>query len=210
MVLVKGDWDLVEGPSGSAPSNTALSESAAALEARAEEIGRDLARDPALRRRAGFGADETEDETEDETAALRRQCEAMQREIDELKAARARERETADREAFADYAPPPQPNPPRDAALAFSPTLDPPLVSAYATHTGSEPDFTNFAYTKPMGAERPAFVETLDYVFLSPGHWKVTGVKDLKPKAGLDLARPYPTADEPSDHVLLAADLEVA
>ena len=113
-------------------------------------------------------------------------------------------------EAFADYAPPPQPNPPRDAALAFSPTLDPPLVSAYATHTGSEPDFTNFAYTKPMGAERPAFVETLDYVFLSPGHWKVTGVKDLKPKAGLDLARPYPTADEPSDHVLLAADLEVA
>ena len=111
MVLVKGDWDLVEGPSGSAPSNTALSESAAALEARAEEIGRDLARDPALRRRAGLGADETEDETEgeteDETAALRRQCEAMQREIDELKAARARERETADREAFEDYAVPP-------------------------------------------------------------------------------------------------------
>ena len=111
MVLVKGDWDLVEGPSGSAPSNTALSECAAALEARAEEIGRDLARDPALRRRAGLGADEAEDETEGETegetAALRRQCEAMQREIDELKAARARERETADREAFEDYAVPP-------------------------------------------------------------------------------------------------------
>ena len=118
MVLVKGDWDLVEGPSGSAPepSNTALSESAAALEARAEEIGRDLARDPALRRRAGLGADETEDETEDETAALRRQCEAMQREIDELKAARARERETADREAFADYAVPPLRDPEVDEA----------------------------------------------------------------------------------------------
>ena len=112
MVLVKGDWDLVEGPSGSAPSNTALSESAAALEARAEEIGRDLARDPALRRRAGLGADETEDET----AALRRQCEAMQREIDELKAARARERETADREAFADYAVPPLRDPEVDEA----------------------------------------------------------------------------------------------
>ncbi|KAH8070737.1 hypothetical protein JL720_11744 [Aureococcus anophagefferens] len=43
--------------------------------------------------------------------------------------------------------------------------------------TGAEPDFTNFAYTKPMGGERDAFVETLDYIFCSAGQWKVAGVK---------------------------------
>ena len=94
-------------------------------------------------------------------------------------------------------------------AQAFAPVLEPPLTSAYAAATGAEPDFTNFAYTKPMGGERDAFVETLDYIFCSAGQWKVAGVKELRSKQGLDTSKPYPTADEPSDHVMLAADLEL-
>ena len=110
-------------------------------------------------------------------------------------------------EAFAAYAPPPQAD--VAPAQAFAPVLEPPLTSAYAAATGAEPDFTNFAYTKPMGGERDAFVETLDYIFCSAGQWKVAGVKELRSKQGLDTSKPYPTADEPSDHVMLAADLEL-
>ncbi|KAK7250403.1 hypothetical protein SO694_00007688 [Aureococcus anophagefferens] len=110
-------------------------------------------------------------------------------------------------EAFAAYAPPPQAD--VAPARAFAPVLEPPLTSAYAAATGAEPDFTNFAYTKPMGGERDAFVETLDYIFCSAGQWKVAGVKELRSKHGLDTSKPYPTADEPSDHVMLAADLEL-
>ena len=43
----------------------------------------------------------------------------------------------------------------------FSSTVEPPLKSAYVLANGKEPDFTNFAYTKPMGADMDAFVETL-------------------------------------------------
>ncbi|KAH8046437.1 hypothetical protein JL720_16386 [Aureococcus anophagefferens] len=109
-------------------------------------------------------------------------------------------------EAFAAYAPPPQAD--VAPARAFAPVLEPPLTPAYAA-AGAEPDFTNFAYTKPMGGERDAFVETLDYIFCSAGQWKVAGVKELRSKHGLDTSKPYPTADEPSDHVMLAADLEL-
>ena len=42
--------------------------------------------------------------------------------------------------------------------------VDPPLKSAYVVATGKEPDFTDFAYTKPMGSDMDAFVETLNYV----------------------------------------------
>ena len=110
---------------------------------------------------------------------------------------------------FADWAPTPQPRPPADAARAFAPTLDAPLVSAYAAANGAEPDFTNFAYTRAMGDERDAFVECLDYVFCSPGQWAVRGVKPLPSKATMDITKPFPTKAEPSDHVLIAADLEI-
>ena len=61
---------------------------------------------------------------------------------------------------------------------------------------GKEPDFTNFAYTKPMGADMDAFVETLDYVFLGPG-WAVTGV--LPTVAASALMVKNPTSTQPSD-----------
>jgi len=106
--------------------------------------------------------------------------------------------------AFADRDPGPQPRAP--AGGAFEATLEPPLVSAYAA-AGGEPAFTNFAYTKPMGAERDAFVETLDYIFCSPGDWAVAGVRPTPALEGLDRGKPLPTAAEPSDHVMISADL---
>ena len=53
------------------------------------------------------------------------------------------------------------------------------------------------------------FVATLDYVFCSPGDWAVTGVKPTKAFADVDSTKPYPTADQPSDHCMIAADLEM-
>ncbi|KAJ8599913.1 hypothetical protein CTAYLR_002850 [Chrysophaeum taylorii] len=85
----------------------------------------------------------------------------------------------------------------------FEPTIQEPLVSAYKACLGAEPDFTNFAFTK---YNKDCFIETLDYIFCSP-HWHVQDVKRLKSKAHVDLDKPYPDQHEPSDHVLLAADL---
>ena len=73
-------------------------------------------------------------------------------------------------------------------------------------HAGKEPDFTNFAYTKPMGDNMDAFVETLDYVFLGPG-WAVNSVLDTVPASAIDRSKPYPTSTQPSDHCMIAADL---
>ena len=58
-----------------------------------------------------------------------------------------------------------------------------------------------------MGAERDAFVETLDYIFCSPGDWAVAGVRPTPALEGLDRGKPLPTAAEPSDHVMISADL---
>lgn len=75
------------------------------------------------------------------------------------------------------------------------------MRSAYALHNGEEPEFTNFAHTKD---NESAFTETLDYIFLSEG-WKVTNVRNL-PRVE-DANGPYPNASEPSDHVVIAANL---
>ena len=77
------------------------------------------------------------------------------------------------------------------------------MRSAYAV-AGEEPDFTNFARIK----EEDPFIDTLDYIFLSE-EWKVKGVKELCHRT--DSGGPFPNLDrgEPSDHVLIAADLEL-
>ena len=93
-------------------------------------------------------------------------------------------------------------------AMNFASKVEPPLKSAYVLANGKEPDFTNFAYTKPMGADMDAFVETLDYVFLGPG-WAVTGVLPTVAASAIDRSKPYPTADQPSDHCMIAADLQM-
>ena len=77
-----------------------------------------------------------------------------------------------------------------------------PLSSAYASALGSEPKFTNWSKVK----EEAPFVETLDYIFYSNNDWEVKGVTDLKLES---LQGPFPIADEPSDHLLLSAELSM-
>jgi len=76
------------------------------------------------------------------------------------------------------------------------------MRSAYALSEGGEPDFTNYARVK----ENEPFIDVLDYIFLSE-QWKVTGVKALPHRS--DAGGPFPNLDrkEPSDHILIAADL---
>ncbi len=80
------------------------------------------------------------------------------------------------------------------------------LKSAYADVRGCEPEYTNLAHTR--GSKEP-FAETLDYIFLSRDIDAIN-VKTL-PCDVKDVERPvsYPTASEPSDHVLIAANIAV-
>ena len=91
--------------------------------------------------------------------------------------------------------------PPKEPGDAWAPAVAP-MGSAYAAANGQEPPYTNWAKTK----DDPAFVGTLDYIFYSPGDWAVTRVRDLRTE---QLAGPFPIADEPSDHLLLSADLSL-
>jgi 2',5'-phosphodiesterase len=79
------------------------------------------------------------------------------------------------------------------------------MKSAYAaaSEQGGEPDFTNYAKVK----EEEPFIDTLDYIFLSPA-WKVKGVRELPHR---DQCSPFPNleAEEPSDHIMIAASLEI-
>jgi len=77
------------------------------------------------------------------------------------------------------------------------------VSSAYVLKNGREPDFTNNARVR----EEPPFTETLDYVFLSP-HWSVQDVIELPGRDAI--AGPFPNAQEPSDHMLIGADLRLA
>jgi mRNA deadenylase 3'-5' endonuclease subunit Ccr4 len=83
----------------------------------------------------------------------------------------------------------------------WMPTIQP-MKSAYAEFEGSEPDFTNYARVK----EDDPFIDTLDYIFLSNG-WKVVGVQKIPHRKDVD--GPFPNETEPSDHVLISADLEL-
>jgi 2',5'-phosphodiesterase len=77
-----------------------------------------------------------------------------------------------------------------------------PLRSAYKIATGCEPDFTNHAQIK----DQEPFVETLDYIFMSP-EWVVDSVDQLPHRSSV--VGPFPVASEPSDHILIAADLSL-
>ena len=79
------------------------------------------------------------------------------------------------------------------------------MRSAYAVAgDGNEPDFTNYARVK----EDEPFIDTLDYIFVSED-WTVAGVKALPHREGA--GGPFPNLDrgEPSDHILIAADLKL-
>jgi len=77
------------------------------------------------------------------------------------------------------------------------------LRSAYAEHWGQEPEFTNYAWIEDC-AER--FRATLDYILISP-QLEVVDVLELPQTKEGDPV--YPTKEQPSDHVLLAADLVI-
>jgi hypothetical protein len=78
------------------------------------------------------------------------------------------------------------------------------MTSAYAAaHSGSEPDFTNYAQCAKDDAP---FIGCLDYIFTSP-HFRVVDAPALPHRDGV--LGPFPTATEPSDHLLLSAELEL-
>lgn len=81
------------------------------------------------------------------------------------------------------------------------------MRSAYVEALGREPDFTNHALSDFSDNGAP-FTETLDYIFLSQ-HWSVKSVRELPPRAAATKAACSPNGDEPSDHLLIAADLEL-
>jgi hypothetical protein len=75
-----------------------------------------------------------------------------------------------------------------------------PLRSAYKECNGKEPDFTNNSRVR----DDEPFIDTLDYIFMS-NHWAVDSVDDLPNRA--DMKGPLPIKTEPSDHLLLAANV---
>lgn len=97
--------------------------------------------------------------------------------------------------------------PPWDASFA-------PMRSAYREAeypnkpAGSEPEFTNYALSA-FEPDEP-FVGTLDYLFLSQRGWApVANVKPMPAVADTKASHSvgFPVSSEPSDHMLLAADL---
>ena len=103
----------------------------------------------------------------------------------------------------------PQRPPPAPWAPAWDPSAVEPMRSAYVEGLGEEPEFTNYSHTGEVGVgPAEAFCETLDYIFISP-HWSVADVEALPTKAALasDRIASYPSADEPSDHLMLGAEL---
>jgi 2',5'-phosphodiesterase len=68
---------------------------------------------------------------------------------------------------------------------------------------GAEPDFTNYARI----FDDPPFIDSIDFIFVSR-QVEVTGCKPLKHRDEVRSAS-LPDAEEPSDHVLVAADLRV-
>ena len=79
------------------------------------------------------------------------------------------------------------------------------MRSAYVEALGREPDFTNHALSA-NAVDLIPFTETLDYIFLSK-HWSVKTVRELPPRAAATREACSPNGDEPSDHLLIGADL---
>lgn len=79
------------------------------------------------------------------------------------------------------------------------------MDSACVAYLSKEPDFTNYARVK----DDDPFIDTLDYIFLSQDQWLVENMTSFvdRDKAG----GPFPNLEksEPSDHILMAADLNL-
>ena len=77
----------------------------------------------------------------------------------------------------------------------------PPLLSAYMTVQKREPAFT--CHSQIIGV--PHFRDCLDYIFYSEG-WVAS---EVLPISDTPSAPSYPSAEEPSDHVMIAATLQL-
>ena len=84
----------------------------------------------------------------------------------------------------------------------WTPSLLEPVQSAYAVAKGTEPDFTNYARVR----EQEPFIDTLDYIFVGQSI-RVREIVELPHRS--EAAGPFPNAIEPSDHILIAADLDI-
>ena len=80
------------------------------------------------------------------------------------------------------------------------------MRSAYLEKRGAEPEFTNLARSKFN--KDGTFIETLDYIWLSPTIM-VNAVKELPSKASMAGIQSFPNKDEPSDHVMITAELKL-
>lgn len=76
------------------------------------------------------------------------------------------------------------------------------MRSAYKEMCGKEPDFTNYSRIK----DQEPFIDTLDYIFLSK-EWKVNAVEELPHRD--EVSGPFPMKTEYSDHVLVAAEVQL-
>ena len=81
------------------------------------------------------------------------------------------------------------------------------MRSAYVEALGREPDFTNHALSD-FAVNSTPFTETLDYILLSK-HWSVKSVRELPPRTAASREACSPNGDEPSDHLLIGADLKL-
>ena len=81
-----------------------------------------------------------------------------------------------------------------------------PMLSAYAVRLGEEPPLTNYKVEEYDG-KLSDFSGTLDYIWVKPGI-TVENVIQL-PLGRSDFPTPLPTLEEPSDHLLLGADLKI-
>jgi len=89
------------------------------------------------------------------------------------------------------------------AVDSWRPKIEYAMTSAYLTADGAEPAFTNWAFTRGSPED---FMGCLDYIFLSEG-LQVSGVKRVATQE--EAPGPYPSETQPSDHVMIAADLIV-
>ena len=93
--------------------------------------------------------------------------------------------------------------PKRPEGMKWTIDVDP-VRSAYLEVLGQEPDFTNNAHVKGCAP----FIETLDYIWVSE-EWLIRDVRPLPPRATAVESGPFPAEHEPSDHVLLWANLSI-
>lgn len=88
------------------------------------------------------------------------------------------------------------------SGIEWVPTCEP-MESACVAYRSKEPDFTNYSRVK----DGDPFVDTLDYIFLSQSQWLVENMSSFVDRETSGGPFPNLEKEEPSDHILIAADL---